>query len=273
MRLRTISSRDELNASPVTADELRKTVVVVAGRAAGQGSTLNVLRRVLPWFGFWYDHPSWRTGVWRCEVDAELERPDYTAYRPQHLAFHNDMTRYVRPPEYTAIRCLIADKSGGENLMLHIDDVISRLRQRGRFDILGMLLRPRTMSVDSRHLLPSMSLSDSIERPILVEGDEGTPSRVFDRHAASKGSHLSMTENEARLYDEFLALCSELQDIEVRVLLQPNDLLLFSNWRFLHSRTQCQGSGRVTEICMGSGPDRLDKLSEPTPPIAAAKPY
>jgi hypothetical protein len=215
---------------------------------------MEAFRGAAPWFVFWYDHPSWKTGVWRCEVNADIDQPLYTAYRPSLLGFHNDMTRYVWPPEYTAIRCIRMDESGGENLLLYVDDVISRLREDGRRDILDMLSRPRSLSVEARHMAPGTSPSDLIESAILVEGDEAMPSRVFDRHAASKGTHLAMSEGDIALYDEFLDLCNEFHDIMVQTLLEPGDLLLFSNWRFLHSRTQCAGSRRVTEICMGWAP-------------------
>src|ERR1700682_3041269 len=128
-RLRVISSRETLARIPISAQELRKRVVLVKSGSAGEGNTLDVFRRVVPWFEFWYNHPSWRTGVWRCEINAELQNLDYTAYQPSRLGFHNDMTRYVQPPEYTAIRCISADRTGGGDLALHVAGVIPHLTQ------------------------------------------------------------------------------------------------------------------------------------------------
>jgi alpha-ketoglutarate-dependent taurine dioxygenase len=259
-RMRVVEEVDQLHEQPITPAELREHCVVVRSAAAGGADTVSTVRRLLPWMSIWDDHPSYRTGVWRCVVDAPTAGPQYTAYRKQTLDFHTDMSRYVRPPEFTAIRCTVPDADGGgDNLVLHVDDVVDRLRTRGRQDIVDMLAANRLLNVESRHItVPqartggSTSIRDSVRAAIAVADQPLTPSRVFDRHGATKGSHLALSAAEEGLLDEFVDACASSQDLAVRIRLEAGDVVVFSNWRMMHARLACVGSGRVTEISMGN---------------------
>lgn len=260
-RVRLIERVDDLLDEPVTAEELRQRCVVVRAPAAGAGDTVSIVESLLPWMSVWRDHPSWRTGAWRCVVGGPVDGPKYTAYEPQTLHFHTDMSRYLRPPEFTVIRCTVPDAGGGgDNLVLHIDDVIDRLRHRGRQDIVDMLAMHRVLNTEQRHINIPLSQAGDAERStvracIAVASAPATPSRVFDRHGATKGSHLELSAADELLLDEFIDECANSHDLAVRVRLERHDVLIFSNWRMLHARLACHGSGRVTEICMGNVPD------------------
>jgi alpha-ketoglutarate-dependent taurine dioxygenase len=259
-RMRVVEGVDQLRAQPITPAELRERCVVVRASAAGGGDTVPTVERVLPWMAVWRDHPSYRTGVWRCVVDGPVPGPAYTAYRKQTLDFHTDMSRYVRPPEFTVIRCTAPDADGGgDNLVLHVDDVVDRLRHHGRHDIVDMLAANRLLNTESRHVnVPLARVGDSassrgsVRASIAVADQPRTPSRVFDRHGATKGGHLALDPGEEGLLDEFVDACASSQDLAVRVRLEAGDLVAFSNWRMLHARLACVGSGRVTEISMGN---------------------
>ena len=258
-RMRLIEHPDDLLNEPVTAEELRQRCVVVKASAVDAGDTVSIVESLLPWMSVWRDHPSWRTGAWRCVVDGTDDGPQYTAYKPETLHFHTDMSRYLRPPEFTVIRCRVPDVGGGDNLVLHIDDVIDRLRRRGRQDIVDMLALNRVLNAEQRHInVPSSQGGDAVRGTvracIAVASAPSTPSRVFDRHGATKGNHLELSAAEELLLDEFIDECANSRDLAVRVRLERNDVLIFSNWRMLHARLACLGSGRVTEICMGNVP-------------------
>ncbi|MEU8926712.1 TauD/TfdA family dioxygenase [Kitasatospora sp. NPDC048545] len=257
-RVRTIENREDLLRHPVTAEELRDRCVVLKAAAGGNGETVSTVRQVLPWMELWRDHPSWEAGVWRCVVDGEEDTPVYTAYRPRTLDFHTDMSRYLLPPEFTIIRCLVQDSEGGDNLILHIDDMFERLRRLGRSDIIELLTAKRRLNMEARHLGPTRQLPapDAVSAALAVlavPGDPGVPCRIFDRHGATKGSHLELTAAEESLFDEFLDLCAK-ESAAVQLRLEPHDILVFSNWRLMHARLACGGSGRITEICMGNVP-------------------
>ncbi len=268
-RVRLIEDTDQLQEQPITAAELRERCVVVKSAALGDGDTVPTVQRLLPWLSIWYDHPSWRTGAWRCVVDAPIEGPQYTAYRKETLNFHTDMSRYVKPPEFTVIRCMAPDDGGGgDNLILHIDDMLGRLRSRGRQDIVDMLAIDRPLNTEQRHVNLALSRSGesvsarpSVRASIAVASEPQTPIRIFDRHAATKGSHLLLDPAEEGLLDEFVDACASQLDLAVRVRLEVHDLLAFSNWRMLHARLACVRSGRVTEICMGNVGDGADGAS------------
>src|SRR5258708_37407570 len=102
-----------LTVEPITADEMATTAVLVRARAMSAIETVQAMRELMPWGLLWTDHESWRTGAWRCVIDAENRTPRYTAYKQQLLRFHTDMSRYVTPPEITAIRSLVPDPGGG----------------------------------------------------------------------------------------------------------------------------------------------------------------
>lgn len=268
-RIRVIENFNQLAKQPITAAELRKNCVVVRSPALGYGDTVPTVRSLLPWMSIWYDHPSWRTGAWRCVVDAPTEGPQYTAYRKETLHFHTDMSRYVKPPEFTVIRCVAPDEGGGgDNLVLHIDDMLERLRRLGRQDIVDMLATDRPLNVEPRHInVPfshtsaSASIRTLVRVPIAVADQPQIPSRIFDQHAATKGSHLTLNFAETELLDEFVVACAGSDDLAVRVRLEAHDLLAFSNWRILHARLACIRSGRVTEICMGNAGDDAEGAS------------
>ncbi|TWF82660.1 TauD/TfdA family dioxygenase [Kitasatospora viridis] len=255
-RLRIVETPEELRRAPVDAAELREGAVLVRAAALEAPDTLPAVRQAVPWMRLWRDHPSWAGGYWRCVVDAEDDTPVYTAYRPRTLRFHTDMSRYLVPPEFTVIRCVTPDSAGGENLLLHIDDVFARLRELGRDDIIRFLTARRTLSMEARHLGPwvegsGLEVDATASTQLAVAADPAAPCRIFDRHGATKGSHLDLSPADERLFDDFLDLCSDATDLAPQVRLESGDVLLFSNWRLLHARLACAGSGRVTEICMG----------------------
>jgi alpha-ketoglutarate-dependent taurine dioxygenase len=252
-----VQSPDDLLSAPVRAGELRHRAVLVKSPAVSDRETLEAVRTALPWMTVWRDHRSYTTGVWRCEVDGALERPDYTAYRPRTLDFHTDMSRYLRPPEFTVIRCVVPDAEGGDNLVLHIDDILTRLRGLGRDDIVDMLVAERPLSMEPRHYNHGrVAVGAPVTAALVVPEAADAPCRIYDRHGASKGDHLALSQEEERLFDEFFAYCRGQEDLAERVRLEAGDILVFSNWRFMHARLECSGSGRVTEICMGND-DRL----------------
>jgi alpha-ketoglutarate-dependent taurine dioxygenase len=253
-RLRTVETADELHRRPPRPQELRERAVVVRAGAAGDGDTLRTFLRLFPDLDVWTDHASYRTGVWSCVVDGSLAEPQYTAYEPAHLEFHTDMSRYHRPPEYTLIRCVEPDDGGGgENLVIHVDDVLEELLARGRDDIVEMLAAERPLDMELRHRNTADSrCADRVLAPLAVAGEPRSPARVFDRHAATKGLHLTLSDEDAARYDEFLEICNELDAATCRVTLQRGDVLAFSNWRFVHARGACAGSGRMTEIAMAN---------------------
>lgn len=250
-RLRAIRTPEEVGSQGIDAADLRRCAIAISAAAAGDGDTLEIFDRLFPWMEIWRAHRSYVDGVWRCAVDASVVRPEYTAYQERRLEFHTDMSRYQRPPEFTAIRCIKRASTGGANLVLHIDDVFGRLRDHGREDIIAMLIAQRTLNMERRHVdLGSGSEVPERSVSIAVPEDPTAPSRVFDHYSATKGKHLEMSPRDEALYSEFLEFCGRLQDVTGQVVLGPYDVLAFSNWRFLHARTECS-SGRITEISMG----------------------
>jgi hypothetical protein len=257
-RLRIIDQPVELNSEAVTPDELRRRCVLFRAGVAGDDSdTVGVVERLLPWLEIWRKHDSWKNGAWRCVVSDKVEGPEYTAYRARHLDFHTDMSRYLTPPEFTIIRCLNPDGGGGgANLQLHIDDVFARLGWLGRLDILDMLSADRVLNLEPRHCDEDEVIGKPRTAALALPDTPLVPCRIFDRHAATKGSHLAMNEVEERIFDEFIQMCNHAQDLVVMTQLHRHDVLVFSNWRFMHARTRCYDSDRVTEVCMGDEAQR-----------------
>jgi hypothetical protein len=258
-RIRVIDDVEELRDAPVTGEELRRRCVVVRASAAGDGDTVPVVLNLFPWMALWRDHPSWRAGAWRCVVDVPVEGPQYTGYRRCLLPFHSDMSRYARPPEFTVIRCVEPDPgNGGDNLVLHVDDVIDRLLRDRRRDVVDMLARTRVLNTEPRHVnvrLPELADRDVEFRAVIAVPDApNTPSRVYDRDAATKGGHMELSTAECALLDEFVDVCGRSEDLAARFRLERGDVMVFSNWRMLHARTACDRAGRITEICMGNEP-------------------
>ncbi|MFD7709628.1 TauD/TfdA family dioxygenase [Streptomyces sp. NPDC059785] len=252
-RLRVVHDSTHLQAHPVTAAELRHRAVLIKAAAVHENDTLPAVQTALPWMSVWRDHRSYRTGVWRCVIDGSLQQPEYTAYRQRVLDFHTDMSRYLRPPEFTVIRCAVPDSGGGDNLILHIDDIIGRLRELGRGDIVDVLAEQRPLSMEDRHYNDGLTPAGTPVRAALATPDDvNVPCRIFDRHGATKGTHLELSDDEEKLFDEFLRQCHGQDDLAERMRLERGDILVFSNWRIMHARMECLDSGRVTEICMGN---------------------
>jgi hypothetical protein len=169
------------------------------------------------------------------------------------------MSRYLRPPQFTVIRCLRPDQNGGGNSILHVDDILERLARDGKRHIVDMLARSRVLNTDQRHI--NVAGSAATARPdteflacIAVAGRPTTPTRLYDRHGATKGGHMELRGIEEEQLDIFIEECGSHPDLAVSVRLEHGDVLIFSNWRMLHARLPCEGRGRVTEICMGNEP-------------------
>ncbi len=236
-----VDTWDELDSCPITHDPLHSQAVLIKKLPDAPAELLELLAALMPWFKAWTDHPFWKEGVWVCRIDEDSGQ--YTSQRHGFLAFHTDMTRYLVPPMYTIIRCVHPDPTGGANLLVHIDDVMERLTSLGRNDILHMLHEPRILNLaeGGRPLVP------------LVPRDHPRGvTRVFDRRAADKASHLELTQREGELFDELIRLCPIWTDLHVRATLRAGELIAFSNHRFLHARTDCGTDGRVTEVCLGN---------------------
>jgi hypothetical protein len=223
--------------------ELEECAVFVA-RSTYEGNSLrDALREVAPWFSLWRDHELWRTGTWVCKVD---DAKDLGGRRMDLLPFHTDMSRYMDPPHFVAIRCVAPDShstNGGTNFLLHSDDIRNRLKTVGRYDILEVLERPRPLNLRNG------------ERPLvcmLSAEMGGGPVRMFDPNMATKGDHLELSPSERNLIATFLALCQEWTDLAVKIRLDAGDWVVFSNHTFLHSRSACHGLGRITEVCLGN---------------------
>ncbi len=201
------------------------------------------VQRLLPWWRFWggkkksFDH-----GVWICRV-AEDEGWDYAGTRPRHLPFHNDMTRYLRPPEFTLIRCVEADpKPGaGANRLLHVDDLIQRLRTDGHEAWLRLLTVDRPLNLREGARIG----------PLVTEDDPTAPSRVFDPTSSDKVPHAELSPADIEELDRLQQWCDGQSGLWESIKLAAGDLVVFSNHRFLHARSRCSGPGRTTEVCLG----------------------
>jgi len=242
LRLRTVSTWEELSRRQIAPDALHCCAVLVKRLPAAPAPVLDLVATLMPWFRVWKDHPFWRNGVWVCRIDQDVS--SFTSQRQGFLAFHTDMSRYLHPPAFTVIRCVRPDgEKGGANLLIHIDDALRRLEALGRDDILRLLHEPRVLNLadGGRPLVP-----------LAPRHDPRGVSRVFDHHAADKASHLQLAEDEGELFDEFIRLCASWTDLHVRVALAEGELLVFSNHRFLHARAECWANGRTTEVCLGN---------------------
>lgn len=248
VRLRVVTDAADLTQRPVAPETLYDTAVLFTAEVAGDGDTVACVQRLLPWLDLWRDHPKWASGAWRCEVAGRANTYS-TGELHGRLAFHTDMTRYVAPPAYTIVRCLSEDSGGGgANRLLHVADVIGKLRQCGDEQMLRFLHAPRTLHARSG-AVPGVSM--------IAPDWRSAPARIFDVHAATEGLHLSLDAGDATLYDEFVALTDTWTDLVVEVALARHAVLAFSNHSWLHGRAPCGANDRVTEICLGNvGPGR-----------------
>jgi hypothetical protein len=243
-RLRVVETRRALAFEPIRPDELFDTAVLVKADACHGDTTVQVVNDLLPWMHVWRDHDLWRSGAWRCQVGGPGE---FTAERSPLLKFHTDMSRRPLPPAYTVIRCLEADRGGGGgSLLIHIDDALARLEQRGDADLLAILRRERTLN----------ATEGVAATAALVSSHQGrTLARIFDAGAATKGLHLDLSPDEVAALAHFVDLCHTWADLTIRPAVGDGDLLAFSNHTFMHAREACVGSRRVTEIVLGNGAD------------------
>jgi alpha-ketoglutarate-dependent taurine dioxygenase len=242
-RLRIIETSSELAACPITADELIERAVIVKASARPAATTAESMESILPWLSVWYDHEYWRTGAWTCRVTSEGE---FTGEMVPLLKFHTDMSRRPEPPAYTVIRSIAGDpQGGGASLLVHIDDAIRRLEELGEDALLRLLRTPRTLNV-----------ADGTKPTLPLLSHRGhTRVRIFDYHIATKGLHFDMSDHELRELDRFIDACHTWSDLIMQADLQAGDLIAFSNHTFLHGRTACLGTGRVTDIVLGNCAD------------------
>ena len=243
VRLRTIDRRSVAEELLITPDELAHRAVLVKADVFPVNSLLEALATSTPWLIIWREHRAWKTGVWRCEINGEDE---FRGHQPNHVPFHTDMSRYLHPPQFTAIRCVKNDtgmKGAGANLIIHINDVLKRLEQLSRFDLLDVLYRPRRLNVSNKEQPLISIVPNSVQDGVV---------RIFDQKAATKGEHFELSNEERVLLDELVILCDSWKDLILSVSLRPGDWIIFSNHRFLHARSVCSGLGRVTEVCLGN---------------------
>lgn len=220
---------------PRAADE---SILVLSVHDSKDSDALTYLR--CSWVGFepFQDHPLYRSGIYRCEIDKDGETA-CSANGQKMLRFHSDMALTPLPPEITFIRCVEHETSpgSGENLFIHMTDVIHRLHECRRGDLVDMLTNPR-----------SIVLADgsSLDAAMVVNPLGSAALRVFDRIGWQSSA------KERAQIDELLDLCEEWQDLHVRVALDPGAAVVFSNRHFIHARTACLSTTRIVEICLGS---------------------
>jgi len=211
------------------------TVLLYSGPDAGTASHI-----AASWPGFepFTRHELYRSGTYRCEIVLDDTAP-YSASRKAPLRFHSDMALVQEPPQISSIRCLVPDEGppgSATNIFIHVADIVQRLRDSDRQDILRMLSADRPVQLMDGTVVVA---------PMLANPLGSAPLRIFDRVG------WQMAGYERALLEELLNLCDEWFDLQVRVRLDAQDAAIFSNWHFLHSRSTCASTTRVTEISLG----------------------
>ncbi|MDJ0900897.1 MAG: TauD/TfdA family dioxygenase [Xenococcus sp. MO_188.B8] len=146
-----------------------------------------------------------------------------TQYSRTHLplAPHTDSSYMIRPHELVAFQCIVADKMGGESIMIPVEDILSQIDS----EVLG-LLRDSVFPF-SNNLYPIISGTTGDEqiryyRSQIDRTLEAEALSLSDKYRAAIESLDTVLQQSAQL---------------IQFPLQPGQILLMHNRKVLHGRT------------------------------------
>lgn len=204
-------------------DFLRYGTIVVHDAPTTEGTVLEVAER--------FGHVR-TTNFGRLFDVRSIPNPNDLAYTPVPLGPHTDNPYRTPTPGIQLLHCLVNDTSGGHSTLVDAIAVTDRLRDE---DPEGLELLIDT--VVRFHFRDDSTAFDSWG-PIV---DVDHRRRVVGLHYSPKLDHIPLMSLERTLaYHRARRRLAELlrdPEFEIRFVLQPGEVMIFSNDRVLHGRT------------------------------------
>ena len=181
-------------------------------------------------------------GYW--DFTANLEHKD-TAYTSMAIGPHTDGTYSLDAPGYQMFHCLVADCTGGENVL--IDGFrIAEIMQRDAPADFQLLTE---VAIPGQYIDEGRGIHLMARRPLFRLDDSGKLVQVSYNNYDRAPLALPPERQRAfyRALATFNALCSE-PSLQCRRRLLPGSVLLFDNWRILHARDAYTGYRRLAGV-------------------------
>jgi alpha-ketoglutarate-dependent taurine dioxygenase len=160
----------------------------------------------------------------KCNPETAKETKYVTRYSrtSQALAPHTDGSARYRPYDIVIMYCVTADDEGGETILVPLDDVVAKL-ERDHYEILHASTYPF-----GKNVFP------------IIETNRGQDTIRYYSTQMQKSAKLLGEEWLVGAEDSLEALDAALEDPEhqIRLKLQPGDLLFVNNRKTLHGRTK-----------------------------------
>ena len=181
-------------------------------------------------------------GYW--DFTANLEHKD-TAYTSMAIGPHTDGTYSLDAPGYQMFHCLVANCTGGENVL--IDGFrIAEIMQRDAPADFQLLTE---VAIPGQYIDEGRGIHLMARRPLFRLDDSGKLVQVSYNNYDRAPLALPPERQRAfyRALATFNALCSE-PSLQCRRRLLPGSVLLFDNWRILHARDAYTGYRRLAGV-------------------------
>jgi len=172
------------------------------------------------------------------------------------LAVHTDNPYRDPTPTLQLLHCLASSADGGDTILVDGFNAVERLRKEAPAMLDVLAARPIRFAFRD----PACDLV--AEFPIVSLNHRGEPVAVHFNNRSKVGPAATTHEVEA-WYDAYRSFARLLTspDLEVRLRLQPGDLIMFDNTRVLHGRTGFAAGGeRLLQGCYAERDGLLSRL-------------
>jgi hypothetical protein len=193
-----------------------------------------IIKELIEDFHFFYDHPAYSDGIYTCQI-TNIE-PKSSPERIDLLRLHSDMSMVDIPPEITAIRLISKNNFGGENNFLSIQNLIDHLKKTDPL-LLNWL--------NKNHKIKTLT-GNIIEAPLISKSIKNQPIRLWS------GLNKFLIDSDPTKIEKTISHAENISKKTIEINMNQGDLLIFSNYHWLHSRKTCFAPGRCTEVCLGS---------------------
>ena len=177
-------------------------------------------------------------GLWSFSAEAMVHSD--SAYSTQALRPHTDGTYSLDAPGLQIFHCLEYEGQGGESILVDGFQIAERLRreQPEAFRVLA------SVEVTGQYIEPGVHLEAS--RPIFRLNQAGALLQVTFNNYDRAPLRLMNGQMEA-FYDALRAFETLANDpsLQLKHLLQRDEVLLIDNWRVMHARAAYQGKRRM----------------------------
>ncbi len=160
-----------------------------------------------------------------------VPQPNSNAYTAMRVNLHTDLPNWVEPPGFQFLHCLHNDAAGGDSLFVDGFEVARALRRAdaGAFELLTrtpLEFRFHDADSDIRARVPAIAM------------DERGRLNSFRFNISILGTLRLPADTLGPVYRAYRKLAELVRDpaFEIRLRLEPGDLVAFDNHRMLHGR-------------------------------------